>query len=286
MSAKNYAIHTVNRIRHSLSGLTKSTRHVFGIDGSFSVLHERILVGVYILALILSLYKRRTSAIFVNIACVAVTAVLSGSIGIALLLGVVLFGVDYFMGLRDPLEHFANEEEEEEKKEGFEAHEHKEKEGFDDDEEEKKEGFEEEEEEKKEGFEDEEEEKKEGFDEDEELKEGFQSSKPARKAKKAGKAKKAPAPDNGERAEFLELGKKYKIPSEGDDADFHLDAGSTFMNAYKSLKPDQLASMTKDTQDLMQTQKQLMSTLQTLKPLILDGKEMMNTFQSYFGSGV
>jgi hypothetical protein len=43
--------------------------------------------------------------------------------------------------------------------------------------------------------------------------------------------------------------------------------------------------MTKDTQDLMQTQKQLMSTLQTLKPLIMDGKEMMNTFQSYFGSG-
>ena len=56
------------------------------------------------------------------------------------------------------------------------------------------------------------------------------------------------------------------------------------MNAYKSLKPDQLAAMTKDTQDLMQTQKQLMSTLQTLKPLIMDGKEMMNTFQSYFGS--
>jgi len=27
-----------------------------------------------------------------------------------------------------------------------------------------------------------------------------------------------------------------------------------------------------------------MSTLQTLKPLIMDGKEMMNTFQSYFGA--
>jgi len=102
--------------------------------------------------------------------------------------------------------------------------------------------------------------------------------------KKAKKAKGSNAPDNGERAEFLELGKKYKLPHEDDDKDFHLDAGSTFMNAYKSLKPDQLAAMTKDTQDLMQTQKQLMSTLQTLKPLIMDGKEMMNTFQSYFGS--
>ncbi len=96
------------------------------------------------------------------------------------------------------------------------------------------------------------------------------------------KSKEAP-PNNGERAEFFELGKKYKLPSESDDKGFHLDAGTTFLNAYKSLKPDQIASMTKDTQELMETQKQLMSTLNTLKPLMQDGKEMMNTFQSYFG---
>ena len=57
------------------------------------------------------------------------------------------------------------------------------------------------------------------------------------------------------------------------------------MNAYKSLKPDQIASMSKDTQELMQTQKQLMGTLATLKPLINDGKQMMEMFQGYFGSG-
>jgi len=95
--------------------------------------------------------------------------------------------------------------------------------------------------------------------------------------------KKAPPPDNGSRAEFFELGKKYKLPSEEDDKGFHLDAGTTFMNAYKSLKPDQIAAMTKDTQELMETQKQLMATLNTLKPLMQDGKNMMNTFQSYFG---
>jgi hypothetical protein len=231
MSSKNFAIKALNRVRHSLSGLTGVARHTLGVDGSFSVNQERIFVAVYIAALILSLYKRRTSAIFVNIACVAVVAVLSGSIGMALLLGIILFAVDYFVNLRDPLERFENPEEEE--------------------------------------------------DVVEEETEAFESA--PRKGKKAKKA--APPPDNGERAEFLELGKKYKIPNEGDDKDFHLDAGSTFMNAYKSLKPDQLAAMTKDTQDLMQTQKQLMSTLQTLKPLIMDGKEMMNTFQSYFGSG-
>lgn len=230
MSSKNFAIKALNRVRHSLSGLTDAARHTLGVDGSFSVNQERVLVTAYIAALVLSLYKRRTSAIFVNIACVAVVAVLSGSIGMALLLGIVLFVVDYFVNLRDPLERFKNPGEDEAV-------------------------------------------------EEEESEEAFES------AKKPKRAKKAAPPDNGERAEFLELGKKYKIPSEGDDKDFHLDAGSTFMNAYKSLKPDQLAAMTKDTQDLMQTQKQLMSTLQTLKPLIMDGKEMMNTFQSYFGSG-
>lgn len=127
----------------------------------------------------------------------------------------------------------------------------------------------------------------EGFEDAEEIEEEFdeEEAKPKKPAKKAKKAKKiAPPPDNGDRAEFLELGKKYKMPSEDDDKDFHLDVGTTFLNAYKSLKPDQIASMTKDTQDLMQTQKQLMSTLNTLKPLITDGKEMMQTFQSYFGN--
>ena len=131
-----------------------------------------------------------------------------------------------------------------------------------------------------EGFE-EEEKKEEGFEDDEEKKEGFDE-----KPKKAKRAKKAvPPPDNGDRAEFLTLGKKYKLPNEKDDEDYHLDAGSTFLNAYKSLKPDQIASMSKDTQELMQTQKQLMGTLATLKPLISDGKEMMDMFQSYFGKG-
>ena len=134
---------------------------------------------------------------------------------------------------------------------------------------------------KKEGFEDvTEEEKIESFEEEEGVEEKPKKAK-SKKVKKAAE----PPPDNGERGEFFQVGKKYKMPSENDDKEFHLDAGTTFMNAYKSLKPDQVAAMTKDTQELMNTQKQLMGTLQTLKPLIQDGKEMMNMFQSYFGSG-
>jgi hypothetical protein len=103
--------------------------------------------------------------------------------------------------------------------------------------------------------------------------------------KKPKKKKVAPPPDHGSRAEMFELGKKYKMPKESDDPDYHLDAGTTFLNAYKSLKPDQISAMTKDTQDLINTQKQLMTTLNTLKPLITDGKQMIDTFQGYFGAG-
>jgi len=124
----------------------------------------------------------------------------------------------------------------------------------------------------------------EGFDSSESVIEKALASVKKESAAAAPEAdKKAPPPDNGSRGEFFELGKKYKLPSEEDDKGFHLDAGTTFMNAYKSLKPDQIAAMTKDTQELMDTQKQLMATLNTLKPLMQDGKNMMNTFQSYFG---
>jgi hypothetical protein len=99
------------------------------------------------------------------------------------------------------------------------------------------------------------------------------------------KQKHVPPPDNSDRREMFELGKKYELPKETDDPEFHLDAGTTFLNAYKSLNPDQLSAMSKDTLDLINTQKQLMSTLNTLKPLITDGKQMMDTFQNYFGAG-
>lgn len=116
-------------------------------------------------------------------------------------------------------------------------------------------------------------------DDDLAVKEGFENPS------EAPKKKHLPPPDHGDRKEMFELGKKYELPKETDDPEYHLDAGTTFLNAYKSLKPDQLSAMSKDTMDLINTQKQLMTTLNTLKPLISDGKQMMDTFQNYFGGG-
>jgi len=231
--------------------------------------------AIFGVAMLYIFYRGQLSTIGLSLGVVLLMiAILPKQIEVALIAGALagLIAVHYSRFR----ERFESEDEKDEDtfkgSEGFELEEEEEKDGFIG-----SEGFEEEEEEK-DGFIG-----SEGFT-TEEKEEEFQGGE-EEESRPRGSKKKTPPPDNGSRAEFLTLGKKYKLPSESDDKDFHLDAGTTFMNAYKSLKPDQIAAMTKDTQDLMQTQKQLMSTLHTLKPLIQDGKEMMNMFQGYFGSG-
>jgi hypothetical protein len=92
---------------------------------------------------------------------------------------------------------------------------------------------------------------------------------------------KALMPDNTDRREPLVLGKPYKLPNENDDKGFHLDAGTTFLNAYKALKPDQIAAMTKDTQELLATQKSLVSMLDSFGPLMKD----MGKITGFLGPG-
>ena len=93
--------------------------------------------------------------------------------------------------------------------------------------------------------------------------------------------KKPMLPDNRERREPLVLGKPYKLPSEKDDQGIHLDAGTTFLNAYKALKPDQISAMTRDTQELIATQKSLVAMLDSFGPMLKD----MNKITGFFGVG-
>ena len=216
---KNVAARSVSSARNVFKYSSGTVRSLMG---NFT---EGAMIVLFVLVTIVAFYQRHTHVALSGLAAALAVTAFTENIVMGLATGLVVFGIDLFLRVREP---FTNPDAKDDR---------------------------------------------EGETEPEVKVEAM-----------ANKKKKAPPPDNGDRAEFLELGKKYKIPSESDDKDFHLDAGSTFLNAYKSLKPDQLASMTKDTQDLMQTQKQLMSTLQTLKPLIMDGKEMMNTFQSYFGA--
>ena len=79
----------------------------------------------------------------------------------------------------------------------------------------------------------------------------------------------------------------FKLGASPEDAKggFHIDQGTTVMNALNALKPDQIQQMSADTQKLIDTQKSLMSMLSTVKPMMQDGKQMMDTFQQMFGSG-
>jgi len=63
----------------------------------------------------------------------------------------------------------------------------------------------------------------------------------------------------------------------------HIDAGTTMMNALKSLKPEQITSMTQDTKQLIETQKNLMDVLKTFSPMISEGRDMMQMFNGMFG---
>lgn len=104
--------------------------------------------------------------------------------------------------------------------------------------------------------------------------EGFEDES---KSKKEG----APAPmvKKEELAMPFKLG---EIPSQVKNGP-HIDAGSTLMKAIQSLNPEQINAMTKDTKQLIETQKSLMGMLGTMKPMMNDGKELMETFQQMFG---
>jgi hypothetical protein len=79
------------------------------------------------------------------------------------------------------------------------------------------------------------------------------------------------------------LFKLGEMPTEMKDGP-HIDVGTTLMKALDSLQPHQITSMTADTQKLLETQKNLMSMLQSMHPILKDGKNMIDTFGSMFGA--
>ncbi len=106
------------------------------------------------------------------------------------------------------------------------------------------------------------------------LVEGFEDEKKDEK-----KGKPAPTMKKEEMAMPFKLG---EIPSQVKNGP-HIDAGSTLIKAIQGLNPEQINAMTKDTKQLIDTQKSLMGMLGTMKPMMNDGKELMETFQQMFG---
>ena len=77
------------------------------------------------------------------------------------------------------------------------------------------------------------------------------------------------------------LFKLGEIPTD-EAGGYHIDQGTTVLNALNALKPDQIKAMTSDTQQLIETQKSLMGLLGTMKPMMQDGKQLLETFNTMF----
>ena len=78
--------------------------------------------------------------------------------------------------------------------------------------------------------------------------------------------------------------KRRKVEHFDDDdvEESYIDLGTSFLEAYKSLTPQQIEKMSNDTRSLMSHQKQLIETLDNLGPVIKGGKKIMEQFKHYF----
>lgn len=79
---------------------------------------------------------------------------------------------------------------------------------------------------------------------------------------------------------------KAEDTKKSDEPEPHVDMGTTIMNAYKRMKPEQVQQMQADTKELMETQQQLMDTISMLGPQVSQGAELVKTFQDMFGGNL
>lgn len=77
--------------------------------------------------------------------------------------------------------------------------------------------------------------------------------------------------------------KKDETKDSDDTEAFEFDHKASFLENYKSLTSEQVSGLNKDTVELMNTQKQLIETLQNMGPVLKDGKNVLDSFKSYFG---
>lgn len=112
-----------------------------------------------------------------------------------------------------------------------------------------------------------------------EVKEEALPAKPIAKAvEKASTEKKA----DGFKGSSDGLFRLGEMPNEASGGP-HIDTSSTVLSAISSLKPDQIKNMTDDTRKLLDTQKSLLGMLETMKPMITDGQELLSSFNNMFG---
>jgi hypothetical protein len=77
------------------------------------------------------------------------------------------------------------------------------------------------------------------------------------------------------------LFKPGKLPSEHTDGP-RLDIGKTITKAFQSFDPNAIQAMTQDTKKLLETQKSLMFMLGEMRPVLSEGRQLLDTFSGLF----
>ena len=92
-----------------------------------------------------------------------------------------------------------------------------------------------------------------------------------------------PKPETFQTQKSNGLFKLGEMPSESKSGPF-VDVASTLNKAMSALQPDQMAAMTAESKSLLETQQNLMGMLQSMRPVLQDGRQLLDTFGSIFGS--
>ena len=73
------------------------------------------------------------------------------------------------------------------------------------------------------------------------------------------------------------------MPSESSSGP-HVDVAATMSKALSALQPEQMAAMTAESNSLLETQRNLMNMLQSMRPVLQDGRQLLDTFSGIFGN--
>jgi hypothetical protein len=118
------------------------------------------------------------------------------------------------------------------------------------------------------------------------------SNKKSKKSNKNGKSQDADSDTESFENSSNKKSKKVKFQKESSDddseqedfepSDNKLNSKESFKTILSSLKSSELSSLNNDTKALIDTQKQLMETLQSMGPALKEGKSILDTFKNYF----
>lgn len=116
--------------------------------------------------------------------------------------------------------------------------------------------------------------------------EGMKNRRKAKNSKKLDKKSKELSHLMGDISGMLKdikLNKKEAFEPYSKSKKYHIDKRETKRTLYNKMNKKQKSGLKKDTEELINTQKELINTMKEMGPVLSQGKNIMKTFDQYFG---